>query len=122
MALLKEMISPNGIITNYHKIINITNDNQVIVTVKSYTDESYRQKELDSLTRLEEISSLWANSSEMSESEIQELYKEQDALSNNQDLSVKEKMFMIDSMRDYTFEEAYDYLKTLPEFEGAQDI
>ena len=122
MALLKEITYPNGITTKYHKITNVSNDNRVVITVKSYLDESHREKEISSLNRLSELTVLLSDSEIRTDKEIQELYSEQNEMFGSQDLSIKEQTFVLDELRDYTFEEAYDYLKTLPEFEGAQDI
>lgn len=44
MALIKEIILPNGIVTNYHRIHSITkNATSLYITVVSYVSEKYRQ-------------------------------------------------------------------------------
>ncbi len=47
MALEKELINGKGVKTAYHRIDSISMVNGIKVTVKSYTDESYRQQEKD---------------------------------------------------------------------------
>ena len=46
MALEKELINGKGVKTTYHRIDSISMVDGIEVTVKSYTDESYRQKEV----------------------------------------------------------------------------
>ena len=45
MALEKELINGKGVKTSYHRIDSISMVDGIKVTVKSYTDESYRQQE-----------------------------------------------------------------------------
>ena len=45
MALEKELINGKGVKTAYHRIDSISMVDGIEVTVKSYTDESYRQQE-----------------------------------------------------------------------------
>ena len=45
MALEKELINGKGVKTTYHRIDSISMVDGIKVTVKSYTDESYRQQE-----------------------------------------------------------------------------
>ncbi len=45
MALEKEIINGKGVKTTYHRIDSISMVDGIKVTVKSYTDESYRQQE-----------------------------------------------------------------------------
>ena len=47
MALEKELINGKGVKTAYHRIDSISMVDGIKVTVKSYTDESYRQQEKD---------------------------------------------------------------------------
>ena len=42
MALEKELINGKGVKTSYHRIDSISMVDGIKVTVKSYTDESYR--------------------------------------------------------------------------------
>ena len=45
MALEKELINGKGVKTTYHRVDSISMVDGIKVTVKSYTDESYRQQE-----------------------------------------------------------------------------
>ena len=51
MALKKKMVKDNGLTTEYHRIlhinINCEKDAVAMVSIASYKDESYRQKEKD---------------------------------------------------------------------------
>lgn len=51
MALKKKMVKDNGLATEYHRIlhihINCEKDAVASVSIASYKDESYRQKEKD---------------------------------------------------------------------------
>ena len=89
MALLKEIVQDNGVITKYHRILytqSMINSHDSIAVV-SYIDQKGRERE---------------NSEN-------EPYK----VAITFEKSYQENM---------TIEEAYEFLKTLPEFEGAEDI
>lgn len=44
MALIKEITLPNGIVTNYHRVANLTKDDNIVtVMVVSYVSKVYRQ-------------------------------------------------------------------------------
>ena len=47
MALEKELINGKGVKTAYHRRDSISTVDGIEVTVKSYTDESYRQQETE---------------------------------------------------------------------------
>lgn len=48
MALIKQIILPNGIEINYHRISSlIKNGNILDVSVTSYVSENYRQESID---------------------------------------------------------------------------
>lgn len=91
MALFKEIRQPDGVVTNYHRILFVTLNVNVsnAIAVLSYVDIMSR---------------------------------ENDKL----DTPVSPYKQAITYFTDYdptmTIEKAYDYLKTLPEFEGAADI
>ena len=61
MALEKELINGKGVKTTYHRIDSISMVDGIEVTVKSYTDESYRQqeKERESLIERHGTGSTW---------------------------------------------------------------
>ena len=54
MALKKQIENEKGVRTTYHRIDGIAMENGLRVTVKSYTDESYRQQEKEVLAQMEQ--------------------------------------------------------------------
>lgn len=91
MALQKAITQPNGVTTNYHRIVyvTVTTNRQNSIAVISYIDESFRDDEKEQV--------------------LAEPYREAKTYETDYDGSM-------------TIERAYEYLKTLPEFEGAIDI
>lgn len=91
MALNKAIKQPDGVTTNYHRVlfVQITTNRQNSIAVLSYVDEESRAMDQvdDSATP----------------------YKQ----------SITYETVYSPNM---TVEMAYEYLKTLPEFEGATDI
>lgn len=94
MALYKSIRQPDGVTTSYHRILYIQNtlNEQTSIAVVSYVDDAARTTELSS------------------EDEI--------AISPYKVAVTYEKTYD----ESITPDKAYDYLKTLPEFEGAEDI
>lgn len=93
MALKKEIILDNGVITNYHRIVSLNKiTNQAnIIEVASYTSEEKRKEEMEKQGLPTNIFIATTY-----------LSKEYDA--------------------NETIEQSYDYLKTLDEFKGSIDI
>ena len=91
MALYKQIRQPDGVITNYHRILFIMKsiNSHISIAVLSYVDDDSRNEEKTS-------------------GEFQP-YKQ----SVTYETAYDENM---------TVEGAYTYLKTLPTFEGAEDI
>lgn len=91
MALFKEIKQPDGVKTNYHRILYLNKiiNSHVSIAVLSYIDEDSRAEE----------KTLGNNNQYKANITYETRY--------NKDMSI---------------EEAYSYLKTLPEFEGAVDI
>ena len=93
MALEKELINGKGVKTTYHRIDSISMVDGIEVTVKSYTDESYRQQE-----------------------------KERESVIERQK-EVKEQLEAdIDKETAVSYESMYENLKQEPMFEGAADV
>ena len=101
MGLEKHVTLPNGIQLSYHRVVsvNIITNQQNIVEVASYTSKAKRQEE-------------------------QEAYEQARETGEWPDLDV-----FIDTShhsapydQDMTVISAYEWLKTLPEFEGADDV
>lgn len=91
MALKKKIVQDDGVITEYHRILYVSNtvNSHCSIAVVSLISEEARNKQLDD--------------------EIQLPYQ-------------KFVTYETTDKWDMTVEAAYDYLKTLPEFSGAEDI
>lgn len=91
MALYKEIKQNDGVTTNYHRILYLTQtvNEQNSIAVLSYIDDESRKNEKGSV-------------------DLQP-YK-------------KAITFEADYDETMTIESAYDYLKTLPQFDGAVDV
>ena len=98
MALQKIIKQPNGVVTDYHRIamVKIDTNQQVTLLIYSYIDEEARQYEKDYAAGLIEGEPVFPY--------VDAEYKS------------------IDYDETMTIKNAYEYLKTLPEFEGATDI
>lgn len=122
MALRKELMSDKGIIGNYHRIESVNkNHDDLSVTIKTYVDESYRQKEKELLEMskkkndlISELSVLTINPEENAQriSEINEEFEKYDNLAQIGDFSVFSTQITIsyDSENDISFSEIYKYL------------
>lgn len=95
MALSKEIVLNNGVITNYHRVtsLNIITNVQNMIEVSSYTGEAKRIEEQEAI----------------------ESGCECDVFIHTQIISAPYKQGM-------TIQTAYDYLKALPQFEGAKNV
>ena len=102
MAIKKQVTADNGIVTEYHRIAMITVDvnNQNTILVHSYLSADGRKIEKDYAAGL--YSDLEAG-----------LMKFPYVDANYIHLGYDENM---------TVKAAYNYLKTLPQFEGAEDV
>lgn len=101
MALSKKIELNSGIITNYHRVVsvNIITNQQNIIEVASYISKEKREAEKTALEQ----------SQEKGEAVPFDIFIDAACIGCPYD----QKM---------TIETAYDYLKTLPEFEDAKDI
>lgn len=95
MALKKEIILNNGVITKYHRIVSINNVTNVcnLIEVASYTSEEKREEEKNAIKNSEEMNVF------IDTAYINKEYEE-----------------------DFTIEQAYDYLKTLDKFKDSEDM
>ena len=91
MALKKKIIQEDGVVTEYHRILYVSNtvNSHCSVSVISLVSEEIRNKQLAG--------------------EIQQPYQ-------------KIVTYETTEVSDMSVKKAYAYLKTLPEFEGAEDI
>lgn len=95
MALKKEIILNNGVITNYHRIVSLNNITNVstIIEVASYTSKEKREEEKDAIE----------NATEMN-------------------VFIDTKYINKEYTENLTIKEAYEYLKTLDEFKNAINV
>lgn len=138
MALLKEIISNKGVTAKYFRISDIQMDidnKKLLVTVKGYTDESYRQKEKD----LEGLQAQ-INEKQAYINTLNENYKENEEEIMEQNEAINELVGELNNVTDrdfsilsepytFTFEDTeyswsicYDMLKTLDVFADSQDV
>lgn len=102
MAIKKQITSSNGVITEYHRIalVSIDVNNQNTILIHSYLSEDGRQIEKDYAAGLySDVNSGMVNFPYVDAIYINTQYDE-----------------------NMTVKGAYEYLKTLPQFEGAEDI
>ena len=101
MGLKKHITLPNGVHLNYHRVVSVTviTNQQNIVEVASYTSNAKRQEEQEAYDQARETGE----------------WPEMDVFINTQ-------YFNAPYDQDMTVISAYDWLKTLPEFEGADDV
>ena len=94
MALLKEIILENGVPVNYHRVVSVNNitNHASIIEVASYTNSGKREEE-------------------------------KEKLANNEPMNIFISTEYLD--KEYTqkldVDAAYEYLKTLDKFVGAED-
>ena len=96
MALSKPIKQSNGIVLNYHRIADIRNvvNDKTYLDIISYVDKEEREKE-----------------------------QNQPKYSPNKEIIYKvSKMYDLPYNDSLTIEQAYEYLKTLEDFEGSEDI
>ena len=102
MAIKIKKVADNGIVTEYHRIamVKIDINQQNTILVISYLNEDGRQIEKD-----------YANGvyDNIEEGMMKFPYVEDEYINTEYDPNM-------------TIEKAYDYIKTLPKFEGAEDI
>ncbi len=98
MALLKAITKPNGITVNYHRIamVKIDTNQQITILVQSYLNEEGRNYEKRYAAGEIEGEPIWP-------------YVDAEYMSFDYDESMN-------------ITNAYEYLKSLPEFEGAEDV
>lgn len=102
MAIKKPLTADNGIVTEYHRIamVKIDTNQQITILILSYLNEDARQIEKDYANGLYD---------DLEEGMMKFPYTQSNYINTEYD-------------PDMTVSAAYNYLKTLPEFEGAEDI
>lgn len=102
MAIKKQITSDNGVVTEYHRIamVKIDTNQQNTILVHSYISEAGRQIEKDysegKYRDVDEVLIKWPY--------------------------VDAQYINCDYDGDMTISKAYEWLKSLPEYEGAEDI
>lgn len=120
MALVREMEQDNGVVLSYHRVCNLhilTNDKNII-EVASYIDRAQRERERawreDDAAR---IAAGEKDPADRTEEEEALLATAQGPLN----VLIEYPWFIVPYDQSMTVDSAYEYLKTLPEFEGAED-
>ena len=134
MALEKEIINGKGVKTKYHRIDSISMVDGIKVTVKSYTDESYRQQEKERealIKRQEEVKEqleeeMAKTGEEYSKEKVIALTEESNEIGFPipLDLAIFVHTFQYPLDKDaiVSYEAMYEKLKKEPIFEGANDV
>lgn len=101
MALIKKIEEPDGVITNYHRIVSINQivNEQTLIEVASYTSKEKREEEKTALAKAREGGEYPETNIHIETEFISKEYEEKD--NNVQDM--------------------YAYLKTLEKFKGSKD-
>lgn len=122
MALLKEITNNKGITTNYHKIVEIKNIEQITIVVRSYVSEEFREREIEANKKIDEYNYLIDHQSEATEEELLKATLNQKEYANDLNLGISEDVYVVGALENFSFEDAYNYLKTLDVFSGAEDV
>lgn len=134
MALEKELINGKGVKTTYHRIDSISMVDGIKVTVKSYTDESYRQQEKERealIKRQEEVKEqleeeMAKTGEEYSKEKVIALTEESNEIGFpvSLDLAIFVHIFQYPPDKDaiVSYKAMYEKLKKEPIFEGATDV
>lgn len=134
MALEKELINGKGVKTSYHRIDSISMVDGIKVTVKSYTDESYRQQE-------KEREALIKQQEEVKEQLEEEMAKTGEEYSKEKVIALTDESneigfpvaldlaifvhtfeYPLDKETAVSYESMYQKLKQEPMFESAADV
>ena len=134
MALEKEIINGKGVKTTYHRIDSISMVDGIKVTVKSYTDESYRQKEKEReelIKRQEAVKQqleeeMAKPGDEYDKEKVIALTEESNEIGFPEPLDlaifVHTFQYPLDKEAVVSYEAMYEKLKQEPIFEGAKDV
>lgn len=134
MALEKELINGKGVKTSYHRIDSISMVDGIKVTVKSYTDKSYRQQE-------KEREALIKQQEGVKEQLEEEMAKTGDEYSKEKVIALTDESneigfpvaldlaifihtfeYPLDKETAVSYEAMYQKLKKEPIFEGSIDV
>ena len=101
MAIEKGVVGQDGVAVNYHRIVTIRTfvNRFVVIEVASYVNKKYRQNQID--------------------------FKKAEAQGQQPTVAypyILTRYYELPYTENVTISGAYEYLKTLPEFEGAVDV
>ena len=138
MALFKEIINQKGVISRYFRISNVAlniDSKNIVITLKEYTDNAYRNKEKEILElqsevneQQEYISTLNINYRENEEEIITKNNELGIIISKlnemrNQDYYISEQNYNFDfEDKEYSLSICYGLLKTLELFKNSKDV
>ena len=130
MALEKELINGKGVKTTYHRVDSISMVDGIKVTVKSYTDESYRQQEKERealIKRQEEVKEqleeeMAKTGDEYDKEKVIALTEENNEIGFPIPLDLSIFVHTLDKDAVVSYEAMYQKLKQEPMFYGANDI
>ena len=138
MALFKEIINQKGVISRYFRISNVAlniDSKNIAITLKEYTDNTYRNKEKEILglqseinEQQEYISTLDTNYRENEEEIITKNNELGIIISKlnemrNQDYYLSEQNYNFDfEDKEYSLSICYGLLKTLELFKNSKDV
>ena len=138
MALFKEITNQKGITSRYFRISNVTlniDSKNIVITLKEYTDNAYRNKEKEILElqsevneQQEYISTLNINYRENEEEIITKNNELGIIISKlnemrNQDYYISEQNYNFDfEDKEYSLSICYGLLKTLELFKNSKDV
>lgn len=138
MALFKEIINQKGVISRYFRISNVAlniDSKNIVITLKEYTDNAYRNKEKEILElqseineQQEYISALDTNYRENEEEIITKNNELGIIISKlnemrNQDYYISEQNYNFDfEDKEYSLSICYGLLKTLELFKNSKDV
>lgn len=101
MALKKGIVGNDGVAVSYHRIIGVSMvvHGLISIEVGSYVNESYRNN--------------------------QKVFEQEQSEGKQTTVTppyILTRYFIMPYNNSFTISSAYEYLKTLPEFEGAEDV
>ena len=114
MGLLKPIMAQIGVPLEYHRIsdVSIFTNEQNVINVSSYFNQEQRENELEGLLIEREKTRLINEGLPLGDLPEENVYNSP---------FVEGSIFITPYDQYMTIESAYEYLKTLPEFEGAID-
>ncbi len=109
MALLKEIELDNGVKLNYHRIVSITSVTNIstIIEIASYSNADKRLEEKEY---------------QLLQMKPNRTYEEDLLLEKGINVYIDTKRIQIPYDKDMNIDSAYEYLKTLDEYEEVEDI